>query len=268
MNVLLLLGPALDWYFAEAISRLADLDEIVIVGALIEERPPGFRFKTLRRELEKGRGGYVLVMALNSMFRRMAGDAQSSAAFCKARGVPAWPVRDLYAPETIELMRDAAPDMIFRSGFGIIREPVLSLPPAGVLSYHHGDMRRYRGQPVGFWELYNGEAQMGVTLQILAEKLDAGTVVAERAVPIRPTDSWRQLERRAYQTGIDMLPEACLMLARDAASPQPIPAGDLGDLYTLPNFRQWAGLQRRVLARRVASPLSANGRGRPPETSA
>lgn len=37
-----------------------------------------------------------------------------------------------------------------------------------MLSYHHGDMRRYRGQPPGFWELYNGEREIGVTVQRLA----------------------------------------------------------------------------------------------------
>ena len=267
MRLLLLLGPTLDWYFTRSLEQLVAMDEIVIAGALIEDRVAGFRFKALRRELAKGRGGFVLVMAVNNMARNLSHAAQPSAEFCEARGVPTWSVPDLYAPETIELIRDAEPDAIFRSGFGIIREPVLSLAPAGVLSYHHGDMRHYRGQPVAFWELYNGESHMGVTLQILGEKLDGGVVVSERAVPIRPTDSWRRLERRAYETGIDMLPEACLQMARNAASPYPIPADELGTLYTLPNFRRWAGLQRRVLGRRLAAPLSAQRRGRPPEMS-
>jgi methionyl-tRNA formyltransferase len=181
----------------------------------------------------------------------------------EARGVPAWPVKDLYAPESIELMRGVSPDLIFRSGFGIIREPVLSLAPGGVLSYHHGNIRRYRGQPVAFWELYRGEREMTVTLQILAEQLDAGQVVAERVVPIHRTDSWRRLERRAYETGVEMLKDTCVSLSRDAAAPIAIPAGELGDLYTLPNFRQWSTLQGKVLARRMLAPLSPNGASRP-----
>jgi folate-dependent phosphoribosylglycinamide formyltransferase PurN len=265
MNLLLLLGPTLDWYFAEALRLLTESPEIAIVGALVEGRPNGHRFRALRRELAKGRGGYVLVMGAGSVYRTLTSAAQPSAEFMKALGVPVWPVQDLYAPDTIELMRSIEPDLMFRSGFGIIREPVLSLAPGGVLSYHHGDIRSYRGQPVAFWELYNGEQQMTVTLQILAEKLDAGTVVAERVVPIRRNDSWRQLERRAYQVGVEMLHEACVSIARDAARTHIVPPTDLGDLYTLPNFRQWCRLHGKVLARRAVAPLSAGDAERPQE---
>ena len=263
MRLLLLLGPSLDWYFAEALAMLEQSTEIEIVGALVEVRTSGFRFRAFRRELARGRGGYVLVMAANSIHRALAHAAQPSLRFMEARGVPAWPVKDLYAPESIELMRSVDADLIFRSGFGIIREPVLSLAPGGVLSYHHGDIRRYRGQPVAFWELYKGEREMTVTLQLLAEQLDAGQVVAERVVPIHRADSWRKLEKRAYETGVEMLHEACASIARETAAPITIPPDQIGELYTLPNFRQWSTLQGKVLARRMLAPLSSNGASRP-----
>jgi folate-dependent phosphoribosylglycinamide formyltransferase PurN len=251
VRVLLLLGPSLDWYFSEALAPLFDSPEIEVVGALVQERAPGFRRRAFVRELRKGRGGYVLVMAAGNLHRASRGASQPSTSFMEARSVPAWPAESLYAAETLELMRSTRPDVIFRSGFGIIREPVLTLAPLGVLSYHHGDIRRYRGQPVAFWELYNGEREMAVTLQILDEKLDAGTIVDQRAVPIHRTDTWALLERRAYETGIPMLEAACTALARREAEPQVVPSGELGDLYTLPNLRQWLRLQGKVARRRA-----------------
>jgi len=233
-----------------------DAPEVDVVGALVEQRAAGFKLRTLRRELGRGRGGYVLVMAANSIKRRSGSADEPAAQFLERYGVPVWHVEDLYAAETLELMRGTRPDAIFRSGFGIIREPVLSLAPAGVLSYHHGNIRRYRGQPVGFWELFNGETEMGVTLQILGEKLDAGTVVAERTVRIRPTDSWRQLERRAYAAGTDMLLDACASMARQTLRTETVAAENLGELYTLPNLRQWLTLQGRVLGRRMRARLA------------
>ena len=37
---------------------------------------------------------------------------------------------------------------VLLGGFGIVKEPLLSLASQGILSYHHGNMRKYRGQPV------------------------------------------------------------------------------------------------------------------------
>jgi methionyl-tRNA formyltransferase len=256
MRLLLLLGPGLDWYFAEALERLAESPEIEIVGALVEVRSAGFRFRALRREFAKGRGGFVLVMAGANLHRALAHQSVSSMSYMEARGLPAWPVKNLYAPESVELMRSLEPDLIFRSGFGIIREPVLSLAPRGVLSYHHGNIRTYRGQPVAFWELHKGEREMGVTLQILAEELDAGTVVAERTVPVHRTDTWRRLERRAYETGVEMLLQACVAISHDTLEPLTVPESELGELHTLPNLRQWSALQAKVLARRLAAPAN------------
>jgi methionyl-tRNA formyltransferase len=148
-------------------------------------------------------------------------------------------------------MRSRKPDCIFRFGFGFIHEPVLSLPSKGVISYHHGDIRKYRGQPVAFWELNAGERQMGVTVQILNEQLDAGRIVLEKPVPIHWNDTWDSLEKRAYDESVDMIHEACLLLDREGFHPEVVPEEQLGALNTVPNLRQWAALQSRVFWRKV-----------------
>jgi methionyl-tRNA formyltransferase len=72
------------------------------------------------------------------------------------------------------------PDLLLLiGGFGIIKAPLLDLAPQGVLSYHHGDMREYRGQPPAFWELYNGEKPNRVTVQRLSPGIDCGQPIVE-----------------------------------------------------------------------------------------
>jgi methionyl-tRNA formyltransferase len=137
------------------------------------------------------------------------------------------------------------------------------LPPKGVISYHHGDIRKYRGQPVAFWELYAGEREMGVTVQVLNEQLDAGKIVLERRIPIRWNDSWDSLERRAYDESVDMIHEACLLLDKRDFSPEVVPVDELGTLYTMPNLRQWAVLQSRLLWRKVRGAVRHNSRRQP-----
>lgn len=70
-----------------------------------------------------------------------------------------------------------APDVLLRFGFDILRGEILDLPTHGIWSYHHGDEEHYRGRPVGFWEIVDGEPVTGVTLQRLSEELDAGPVL-------------------------------------------------------------------------------------------
>jgi len=61
---------------------------------------------------------------------------------------------------------------------GLLRVPPAERIGCQILSYHHGDPRRFRGRPAGFYELLSGESQIGQVVQILSNALDAGKVVA------------------------------------------------------------------------------------------
>ncbi len=251
MRLFLLVGPTVDEFWSAALTPVLDSPEIEIVGAYVDRTPPVPVLPRLWQELRKGRGGYVLLMILGRIARDARADGVPASAFLGERGIEVREIDDLYARERLEWIEAVRPDCIFRSGFGLIREPVLSLAAKGVLSYHHGDIRRYRGQPVAFWELYRGEREMAATVQVLSTQLDAGRIVLQRPVPIRPTDSWRTLERRAYRLSTDMLLEACLRVARPGFEPHVVAQSELGALHTLPNLRQWLRLQARVLRRRA-----------------
>lgn len=75
------------------------------------------------------------------------------------------------------------PDAVFNLHTGILRGDVLTLPPLGVWSFHHGDPQRYRGSPPGFWEIYDGAPETGAVLQKLEERLDDGVVLREARFP-------------------------------------------------------------------------------------
>ncbi len=257
MRLFLLVGPTLDDFWLEVLEPLLESREIEIVGACVDRRPPAPRLRKLRSEVRKGRGGYVVVMAANSLLGRHRCRARPAAEYLREHGIDALETDDLYSTGTLSHISARRPDCMFRSGFGLIREPVLSMAPKGVISYHHGDIRRYRGQPVAFWEIYNGERELGVTVQVLSPRLDAGKIVVERAVPIRRSDSWRALERRARAASTSMVLAACLLLADPGFAPTVVPDAQLGVLYTLPTLRQWLTAQRRVLTRRLHAAIGS-----------
>jgi len=121
-------------------------------------------------------------------------------------------------------------DVAVRFGFNFIVGPILDVFEHGVLSYHHGDLREYRGQPAGFWEFVHGTDTAGVTVQQLTEDVDAGKIAALKRVPITHLDTWEAIRRWLYAESGDMLLPA-LQAVQEGRARAPT---TLGELYTLP----------------------------------
>lgn len=68
-------------------------------------------------------------------------------------------------------------DFILRFGFNIIRGKILESARYGVWSFHHDDEQKYRGGPVGVWEIYHNDPINGAILQRLTDRLDGGVVL-------------------------------------------------------------------------------------------
>ena len=122
-------------------------------------------------------------------------------------------------------------DLFVRIGFGILKGRILDEPEHGVLSFHHGDLREYRGQPAGFWEYVNDENVAGVTLQRLNETLDGGEIVAFEDVDLTDAHTYADVRRRLYAASETMLTAGVRNVRADADLVTP---DSLGTLYSLP----------------------------------
>lgn len=131
--------------------------------------------------------------------------------------------------ETVETIAEDA-DVGIRFGFGFLVGPILSELEYGVLSYHHGDLREYRGQPMGFWEFVNDEDVAGITVQQLSTELDAGQIAAIKSVPIDDLYTWEAIKQRLFAESDDMLTTA-VQTVRNGREWEP---ESLGERYTLP----------------------------------
>jgi len=155
-----------------------------------------------------------------------------------------------YSDATINRIKKFELDaLLLVGGFGIIKEVLLNTTPKGVLSYHHGNMRKYRGMPPALWELYNNENEMGVTVQVLAPGLDCGIPIEEKTIEIRKSDTLKKLQNRASEQSIDMLYKALKKLSDKEFVPEKIET--FGEVYTLPNLKQWIILNVRILLKRL-----------------
>lgn len=252
MRILFLCAPALSEFNVKVVETFFAASRHHVCGCLIDGRPPRVLRSRLWRNLRRGRGAYVAVMGVNALRRRRVPVVDADAFFA-SHGVRTTLSADPYR-SGMRAVAEWQPDvMLLLGGFGIVKEPLLSAAAHGVLSYHHGDLRRYRGMPPGFWELYNREAEMGITVQRIAAELDAGEPIVEKQICVRPADTLGSLQKRAFHESIEMALEAVDRLTDPDFRPSPV--DQLGRVYTLPDLRRWLALHAMLAARRLVGHL-------------
>ena len=247
MKIALLCGPRLDSFQQRVLKPIFDDPTIEIVGALVDCRPRPSLKQRFLKNLRRGRGGYMIIMLFKSRLAKKK-PSTGTQEFLSSHGIPYIETQCPYSDEIAEKVKNWQPEtMIMLGGFGIVKEPLLSLAPNGILSYHHGDMRKYRGQPVGFWELYHNEKAMGVTVQRLSAGIDKGTPIVEMSISIKKDDTVSTLSERAFDCSTAMMHEALQKIQNPEFSPTSIEK--YGPIYTLPNLRQYLLLQLKLIFR-------------------
>jgi methionyl-tRNA formyltransferase len=97
---------------------------------------------------------------------------------------------DANAPDVVAAIAALAPDFIFSFYYRrMLKPPLLALAPRGALNMHGSLLPRYRGRAPVNWAVLHGERHTGATLHYMADKPDAGDIVAQQAVPILPDDT-------------------------------------------------------------------------------
>jgi methionyl-tRNA formyltransferase len=109
-------------------------------------------------------------------------------------------------PAFLEQLRRLDPDFIVVAAYGQLLPPaILELPPRGCVNVHASLLPKYRGAAPIQWAILNDEEQTGVTIMKIAEKLDAGDILARRVTPIAPDDTAATLHERLARMGAELL---------------------------------------------------------------
>ena len=77
-------------------------------------------------------------------------------------------------------------DLMIKFGMGLLTIPKNLDLRHGILSYHHGDPKNYRGRPAGFYELLKGKKKLGQIVQLISNKLDSGKILYYGETKISP----------------------------------------------------------------------------------
>jgi folate-dependent phosphoribosylglycinamide formyltransferase PurN len=261
-RVAVLLDEAsVDHWVARCLQTMVDRTDAEVTHVVINDKPGKTASELLRRAIQKphwarwfagmkllraiaGPPDYMRAHSLDSL------DALADARVIRAEPVPLDGFGNRLPTDVVDTIGEEA-DLVFRHGFGVLKGDVLTEPPLGVLSYHHGDPSEYRGSPAGLWEFLDGVDTAGIMLQQLTETLDGGRTVVYDEVDVEDAQTFRQVQRRLYRNSPEMLATAVERLTDPDFEPE-TPA-DLAPVNTAPGIVDYCRYQLKNSRGRLRS---------------
>ena len=150
--------------------------------------------------------------------------------YALTENIPVYQPEKLRSGQTLEILEGLAPELIVVAAYGkILPADILELPRLGCINVHSSLLPRYRGAAPINWVILNGERESGVTIMHMAQGLDTGDIILQRATPITPEDTAQTLHDRLAQLGAQLLLEAVDALGSGTA-PR-IPQDDAQSCY-------------------------------------
>jgi methionyl-tRNA formyltransferase len=124
---------------------------------------------------------------------------------CRAAAIPVWTQDDANAPEEVAFVRQIGADVVLSAAYPqIFGLEVLGAARTTAVNAHPSLLPRCRGAHPVFWAIASGETTTGVTLHRMTTRLDAGDILVQLPIPLRPNDTYRTL----YRTITERVPES------------------------------------------------------------
>ena len=128
------------------------------------------------------------------------------------------PQGNINDPQFIEVLKKLEPDYTISMYFGRLFSPdMLSVPKLGCINMHPSLLPKGRGQGPSTWPIIYGDKETGQTVHYLNEGIDAGDIIAQRAVPIADDDNSATLGRKLVDVGVELFADTWPLISAGKA---------------------------------------------------
>jgi methionyl-tRNA formyltransferase len=118
------------------------------------------------------------------------------------RGIAFGEVSNVNLPEYVARLRGLEPDLLISVAASQVFKPeLLAVPHREAINIHTGTLPKYRGMLPVFWQLYDGQPTIGITIHTMTPRIDLGEVLLHREVPIENGESLDGTIRRMKREG-------------------------------------------------------------------
>jgi len=115
--------------------------------------------------------------------------------------------RDAYSHQVVDALKRHEVELVVMAGFGTIVPGVARAFPGMVLNTHPALLPSFKGWHPVRDALEAGVKVTGITVHIATEEVDAGPILAQAAVEVRPGDTEESLHERIKQVERRLYPD-------------------------------------------------------------
>lgn len=114
--------------------------------------------------------------------------------------------------------------------FRMLPKAVWQMPEFGTFNLHASLLPQYRGAAPINWAIINNEVKTGVTTFFIDEKIDTGSIIANKEVAIEKNETAETLHDKLMEKGSELVLETLYLIEKGNVDPKPQPeSGNLKD---------------------------------------
>lgn len=157
---------------------------------------------------------YKIILVISNV-EGAAGLQKARAAGIATEVVPhAGKSREAFDAELDAALRAAGAELVVLAGFmRILSDGFVRGWEGGLINIHPSLLPAYRGTKVHERVIAAGERESGASVHFVVPELDAGPVIAQTKVPVRPDDTVETLSDRVLAVEHKLYPDALKLLA-------------------------------------------------------
>ncbi len=149
--------------------------------------------------------------------RGLGTEPSAVGALAARRGIPALKPVKIRTPEFLSELKAFAPDLLVVAAYGrILPNSILDVPRIAPINVHASLLPRHRGAAPVEGAILSGDAETGVTIMRIVERMDAGPMYLQRKISIESSDTQGTLKQKLAELGADAMLEAIDLAARGA----------------------------------------------------
>jgi methionyl-tRNA formyltransferase len=120
---------------------------------------------------------------------------ESEELLAKSAGLNIIRVKSIKSNDAIALIKKSKPDIIVVGGgwHELIPPPVFNFPRLGCINTHPALLPAFRGTSITRWQILEGAELSGCTIHYVNEDFDAGNILMQRRLNVRPNISPQEL---------------------------------------------------------------------------
>ncbi|MEN8127049.1 MAG: methionyl-tRNA formyltransferase [Planctomycetota bacterium] len=137
--------------------------------------------------------------------------------WCSQNNVRCIEAENINTPDMVQQVADVKADLMVVIAFGQkIGQEVIGLQKHRAVNVHASLLPKYRGAAPIHWAIINGETETGISMITLADRMDAGLILAQDKTPIGPDDTVKCIHDKLSALAVPVLLKSIDQFAADS----------------------------------------------------